>query len=75
MIRCKVKQQTNQDGAISSLYSKPMKLIDQFIYLGSNISSTERVVYICIGEVRTANDRLTIKCKSDFSDDIKWGFI
>ena len=30
-----------QDGAISSLRDKLLKLVDQFIYHGSNISSTE----------------------------------
>ena len=32
---------TPGDGAISSLDVKPLKLVDQIIYLGSNISSTE----------------------------------
>ena len=32
----------NQNGAISSLNDKPQKLVDQFIYLSSNISSTQR---------------------------------
>ena len=31
----------NQDGAISSLNAKLSKLVDQFIYLGSNITSPE----------------------------------
>ena len=30
-----------QDWAISILNGKPLKLLDQFTYLGSNISSTE----------------------------------
>ena len=37
----------NQDGAIL-LNGKPLKLVDQFIYLGSNILSTENNVNICI---------------------------
>ena len=36
----------NQDGAISSLNNKPLKLVDQFIYLSSNISSTENYANI-----------------------------
>ena len=32
----------NQDGALSSLDDKPLKLVEQFIYLSSNISSTEK---------------------------------
>ena len=35
-----------QKGAISSLSYKPLKLGDQFTYLGSNISSTEMDVNI-----------------------------
>ena len=30
-----------QEGAFSTLIGKPLKLVDQFIYPGSNISSTE----------------------------------
>ena len=48
----------NQDSAISSLNGKPLKLVDQFIYLGSNISSIQNNVYICIGKVWIAIDRL-----------------
>ena len=39
----------NQDGTISSLNGKLLKLVVQFIYLGSNISSAERDVSIHIG--------------------------
>ena len=31
----------NQDGVIISLNAKPLKLVDQSLYLGRNISSTE----------------------------------
>ena len=37
-------------GVISSLKYKPLKLVDQFIYIGSNISSTENDVNIHIGK-------------------------
>ena len=37
----------NQDGPIS-LNGKPLKLVDQFVYLCSNIFSTERDVNISI---------------------------
>ena len=36
----------NQDGAASILIVKPLKLVDQFTYLSSNISSTENDVTI-----------------------------
>ena len=35
------------------LNGKPMKIIDQFIYVGSNISSTESDVDIHIGKAWT----------------------
>ena len=38
----------NQDGAIFSLNDKTQKLVDQFIYIGSNILSTENDVNVCI---------------------------
>ena len=41
----------NNYSTISSLNDKPLKLVDQFIYLGSNISSTENYVNKCIGKV------------------------
>ena len=37
-----------QEGAISTLSSKTLKLFDQFMYLSSNISSTEIYIYIYI---------------------------
>ena len=43
----------NQDHSISSLNAKPQILVDQFIYLGSNISSTERNVNINVGKAWT----------------------
>ena len=61
----------NQDVTISSLNSKPLKLVDLLIYLGSNILSTESDVskYIC--KAWTAFDRLSTVWKSDLSDKIK----
>ena len=49
-------------------------LIDQFTYLGSNISSTERDVSIHIEKAWTAIDRLSIIWKSDRFDRIKQDF-
>ena len=39
----------NQDGPISSFNGKPLKKVDQFIYLSSNISSTESNVNMRLG--------------------------
>ena len=61
----------NQDGVISTLNVKPLKLVDQFIYLSSNISSTESDVNICMGKAQITIDRLTTILKSDISDKIK----
>ena len=40
-----------QDDAIFWLNGKPLKLIDQFKFLGSNISSTQSNVNIHIGKL------------------------
>ena len=64
----------NQDGAISLLNGKPLKLVDKFIYLGSNISSAESNVNIHISKAWTAIDRLMNIWKSDLSDEIKQEF-
>ena len=53
---------------------KPLKLADQFPYLDSNISSTERDINIHIAKVLNAIDRLLIIWKSDQSNKIKWNF-
>ena len=39
---------------------KPLKLVDHFIYLGRNISSTERNVNILRGKAWTDIDRLSL---------------
>ena len=59
-----------QNSAIS-LNSKPLKSVDQFIYLGTNISSTESNVNKLIGKALTAIDRLSALWKSD---NTKWEF-
>ena len=64
----------NHDGTISTLNGKPLKLVDHFTYLGSNISTNESDVNIRTAKSRTIIDRLLIKWKSDLSDKIKWEF-
>ena len=49
----------NENSAIS-INGKPQKLINQFIYLGSNISSNESIVNICIGKAWTIIDHMEI---------------
>ena len=52
-----------------------LKLVDQFICLGSNISSIEGNFNICIGKAWTSVNRLLTIWKSDLSDEIKWEFL
>ena len=63
-----------QDSAIFSLNGKTLELVDRFIYLGSNILSTESDVIILLGKAWTSINRLTIVWKSDLSDKIKREF-
>ena len=55
----------------TTLSGKPLKLVDQFTYFGSNISSTESDIKICIANMWTAIDRLSIIWKPGLSDKIK----
>ena len=59
----------NQDSTIASLNSKPMKLDDQFKYLGSNISSTKNEVNLRTRKAWSAIDRLLRIWKPDFPDE------
>ena len=49
-----------QEGANPTLRDKPLKLVDQFTYLGNNISSTESNVNIWIGETWSDFESLLI---------------
>ena len=60
----------NQDVTVSSLNGNPLKSVDQIIYLGSNISSTEIWVNPRTGKTWNAFDRLTIIEKSDLPNKI-----
>ena len=63
-----------QNGAISSVNGKPLKFVDQFVYFGSNISSTENDVNIHIDKTWTAIESLSTIWKSDLSCKIKLEF-
>ena len=63
-----------QDRTISILSGKPQKFVDQFTYLGSNISSTESDVNMFLANKWTAFYRLSSKWKSDLPDKIKRDF-
>ena len=45
---------------MSTLSIRPVKLVDKFTYLGSNISSTENGVNIHVVEVLTAIDHMDV---------------
>ena len=49
-------------------------LVDQFINLSNNISSTENDVNIRIGKVWITIDKFSTIWKSNLSDEIKWEF-
>ena len=63
-----------QEEVIATVNGKFLKLVEQFTYLGSNISSTEIDVNIHQEKVRIAIEKLSIIWKSDLSDKIKWDF-
>ena len=70
----------NQDGSTCSLNGKPLKLVDQIIYLGSSISTSESHGNICIGKVWVAIDRkstiwnLISQIKSNGNSSKLWPF-
>ena len=50
---------------------KSLKLVDQLIYIDSNISSTESDVNVHIGKVLPAIDTLSTIWKSDLANKLK----
>ena len=60
----------NKKEPYPTLSGKPLKLVDQFIYFDSNISSTESDVNIRLAKAWTAIDRLSIIWKFDFSQAV-----
>ena len=64
----------NQDGTIETLNKTHLKKVDDFIYLGSNIASTEKDVLIRILKAWSALDRLRTIWKSALPEQIKKGF-
>ena len=63
-----------QDGTISKLNGKLLKLVDHFTYLSGNIASTESYVNIGIGKAWNTIDKLSTIWKSDLFDNIKQEF-
>ena len=57
-----------REGTISILSDRPLKLVDKFTYISSNISSTENDVIIPQTKAWTAINRLLIIWKFAFSE-------
>ena len=64
----------NQTGDISTLYRSSPKLVVEFAYLGSSVSSNEKVINMRLTKAWTAIDRISIIWKSDLTDEIKRSF-
>ena len=64
----------NQRGNISSQNGSSLKLVDNFTYLRSSISSTKNDINTLLAKARTAIDRLSVIWKSDRSNKRKRSF-
>ena len=64
----------NQRGDISTLNGGSLKLVSNFTYLGSSVSSTEKDNYTRLAKARTVMYRLSVIWKSDPTDKIKCSF-
>ena len=64
----------NQTGDISTLDGTPLKLVDNFTYLGSSVSSSEKGIDTRLTKAWTATNTLSIIWKSDLTDKIKHSF-
>ena len=65
----------NQTGDIPTLNSSSLKLVNNFTYLGSSISSTEADIEIRLTKVWIAINRLSVIWKSDLTDKKKTQFL
>ena len=64
----------NQTGEISTLNGSSLKLVDEFTYLGSSVSSTEADIDTRLTKAWTAINRLSVIWKSDLTDKMKISF-
>ena len=64
----------NETGDISTLGGSSLKLVDKFTYLGSSVSSTEKDIDVQLTEAWTAIDKLSVRWKSDLTDNMKRSF-
>ena len=64
----------DQTGDISTLNGSSLKLVGEFTYLGSSVSSTETDIVTRLAKAWTANNRLSVIWKSDLTDKMKRSF-
>ena len=64
----------NQTGDISTLNSSSLKLVYEFTYLGSSVSSTETDTNTRLVKVWTAINKLSVIWKLDLTDKMKQSF-
>ena len=64
----------NQRGDISTVNGSSLKLVYNFTYLGSSVSSTEKNINTRLAKAWRAIDWLSVIWKSDLIDKIKWSF-
>ena len=64
----------NQTGDISTLGGSSLKLVHQYTYLGSSVSSTEKDIDTRLTKAWTAINRLSVIWKSDLTDKMKLSF-
>ena len=64
----------NQTGDISTLNRSSLKLVDNFTYLESSVSSIKKDIDTQLTKAWTAIDKLSIIWKSDLTDKIKRSF-
>ena len=65
----------NQRGNISTLNGSSLKLIEEFTYIESSVTSTENDINTRLVKAWTANDRLSIIWKLELTDEIKRSFL
>ena len=64
----------NQTGHISTRNGSSLKLVDEYTYLGSRVSSTETDIDMRLAKAWAALDRLSVIWKSDLTDKRKRSF-
>ena len=64
----------NQRGDISTRNCSSLKLVDEFTYLASSVSSTETDIDTQLAKALTAIERLSVIWKLDLTDKIKRSF-